>query len=230
MDTTPTETETHPYHHYLFFNVQPEFYRLPAPGQTKLKHEFKNQLEGLNDILITPYATLGLKGGTTFMLWCRSPRPETVTTMLPGLLRTGLGACLTLVQTYFGLVRPSQYSGRTGKPEQVIQNYAERLPYFILYPFTKTHSWHQLAPENRRSIMGQHIKTGLSHPDIRQCLLYSYGLDDQEFLVSYETSTLEEFQDLVIEMRALIGRPYTLSDTPIYTCLYKPLSELVDWL
>jgi chlorite dismutase len=222
--------DTNPYHHYLFFDVQPEFYQLAAPAQTELKREFKTHLEGVNETIITPYAILGLKAGTTFMLWCRSSNPETVTNILPALLRTGLGAHLALTQTYFGIIRASQYSGRTGKPEQVIQNYDERLPYLILYPFTKTHEWYQLSAENRRSIMGQHIKTGLAHPDIRQCLLYSYGLDDQEFLVSYETPTLEEFQDLIIEMRATVGRPYTLSDTPIYTCLHKPLAELMDWL
>ena len=87
-------------------------------------------------------------------------------------------------------MRNSEYSGRTGKPEQVMQNYEDRLPYFILYPFTKTHEWHALDAESRRSIMGQHIKVGIGHPDIRQCLLYSYGVDDQEFIVSYETKTI----------------------------------------
>jgi chlorite dismutase len=219
-----------PYHHYLFFDVRPAFYELAADEPTKLGHEFKAALEHLTGTTVEPYATLGMKAGTTFMLWCRSDRPESVTNQLPGLLRTGLGRHLNLVQTYFGIVRPSQYSGRTGKPEQVIQNYDQRLPYLTLYPFTKTHEWHQLAPDNRRAVMGQHIKTGVSHPEIRQCLLYSYGLDDQEFLVSYEMPTLEEFQDLVIEMRSLIGRPYTLSDTPIYTCLHKPLEQFVEWL
>ncbi len=228
MDAPATDPK--PYHHYLFFNLRSEFYQQAAAEQAKLRQEFKNRLEDLDSIIIETYATLGFKAGSTFMFWCRSEHPEALTNQLPKLLSSGLGRHLKLAQTYFGIVRPSQYSGRTGKPEQVMQNYTDRLPYLILYPFTKTHEWHQLSPDNRRQVMGQHIKTGLAHPEIRQCLLYSYGLDDQEFLVSYETPTLEQFQDLVIEMRSLIGRPYTLSDTPIYTCLYKPLDQFVEWL
>jgi chlorite dismutase len=106
----------------------------------------------------------------------------------------------------------------------------ERLPYLIIYPFTKTTDWYQLDFETRRKMMGAHIKVGVGHPAIRQCLLYSYGVDDHEFIVSYETPTLEEFQDLIIELRSTEVRKYTANDLPIYTCIYKSPEELVEWL
>jgi chlorite dismutase len=221
------------YHHYLFFHVRPGFYELTPVQETKLKSEFRTWIETeikRRELTITPYVTLGFKDELTFMLWCRSDRPETVTEWLPALFRTPMGAHLQLRQTFFGLVLPSHYSGRTGKPEQDMNQFDDRLPYLTLYPFTKTPEWYQLSDDNRRSIMGQHIKTGVQHPEIRQCLLHSTGLDDQEFMVSYEMSSLEEFHRLVVEMRSTVGRPFTLSDTPIYTCLYKPLPELMEWL
>lgn len=222
--------DTHPYHHYLFFSVSKDFYQLTLSEQTVIKDEFKSFISGIDRLIIVPYATLGFKAETTFMLWCRAKDPVGVQNILPELLRTQLGGYLSIRYSYFGIVRNSEYSGRTGKPEQVMQNYEERLPYFILYPFTKTHEWHALDAENRRSMMGQHIKVGIGHPDIRQCLLYSYGVDDYEFVVSYETKTLEEFQDLVIEMRRTLGRKYTLVDTPTFTCIHKTLPELMEWL
>src|SRR4029079_18958238 len=100
-----------------------------------------------------------------------------------------------------GIARPSHYSGRHGRPEQTIQNFDERLPYLVVYPFTKTTQWHQMDFEKRKEIMGQHVKVGLNYPAIRQCLLYSYGIDDYEFVVSHETNDLLHFQDLVIDMR-----------------------------
>jgi len=220
----------HTYQHYLFFEVTPGFYQLPAADQAAAKKAFLKLISDQPAISITPYAAAGFTTNATFMLWCRAGTPDAVQNLLPPLWRTALGAHLRLVQTYFGLVRPSPYSGRTGKPDQDMNQFTDRLPYFILYPFTKTHSWYQLSPENRRSIMGQHIKTGVAHPNIRQCLLYSTGLGNQEFMVSYETASLEEFQDLVMEMRSTIGRPYTLSDTPIYTCIHKSAAQLMDWL
>jgi chlorite dismutase len=225
-----SDMDAYPYHSYLFFNVSNAFYQLPEAEQSKHKRAFLSLLEERHNIQITAYATLGFKADTTYMLWCCGADPTDAQDLLRDIVHTGFGQWLTLSYSYFGIVRPSSYSGRTGKPEQVIQNYAERLPYLILYPFTKTTDWYQLDFENRKSIMGQHIKTGVAHADIRQCLLYSYGIDDHEFLVSYETETLESFQDLIMEMRKTIGRKYTLSDTPIFTCVHKPLKELLEWL
>jgi len=84
--------------------------------------------------------------------------------------------------------------------------------------------------DDRRQIMGEHVKVGTGYEMIRQCLLYSYGIDDYEFVVSYETADLKKFQDLVIDMRHTRSRLYTLTDTPIFTCIYKPLNKLMEWL
>ncbi|HEY4160753.1 MAG TPA: chlorite dismutase family protein [Candidatus Saccharimonadales bacterium] len=218
------------YHSYLFFHVANSYYQQPAAARAKQKAAFQKLLESQKDVSITAYTTLGFKPNTTFMLWAQAGDPAHIQALMHDILGTEFGQWLTLTYSYFGIIRNSTYSGRTGKPEQEIRQYADRKPYLILYPFTKTSDWYLLGFENRKSIMGQHIKTGVAHPDIRQCLLYSYGVDDYEFVVSYETQTLEEFQDLIMEMRETIGRKYTLSDTPMFTCLYKSLAELAEWL
>ena len=218
------------YQCYIFICISNGFYQLPEPERIRQKRDFQKLLVQQKSLSIHAYTTLGLKANTTFMLWCWADSPADIQVFVRDLLYSVFGQWLELTFSYFGIVRESTYSGRTGKPDQVIQNFKERLPYLILYPFSKTTEWYQLDFENRKSIMGQHIKVGVSHAEIRQCLLYSYGLDDYEFLVSYETKSLEDFQDLVIEMRKTFGRKYTLSDTPIYTCLYKQLEELAEWL
>lgn len=218
------------YHSYLFFNVSNEYYQQSETARSKQKQAYQKLLEKQKQLHITPYSTLGFKPDTTFMLWVQASDPSHIQSLVKDMLATEFGQWITLTYSYFGVLRASTYSGRTGKPDQEIRQFTDRKPYLILYPFTKTTDWYLLDFENRKSIMGQHIKTGVAHPDIRQCLLYSYGLDDYEFLVSYETETLEEFQDLVMEMRGTIGRKYTLSDTPIYTCIHKHLAELVEWL
>ena len=222
--------KTGTYHQYFFFDVQKEFYRLPKGKQRTLKDALKSLISKQTAVTTVSYATLGFKVSTTFMLWCQAESPRELQEFLRNIVRNPLGHYLSLTYSYFGIVRNSQYSGRTGKPEQVIQNYDERLPYLILYPFTKTTQWYQLDFEQRKSIMGEHIKTGVGHKDIRQCLLYSYGVDDNEFLLSYETNTLEKFQELIMDMRKTASRIYTLSDTPIFTCIHKPLPELIEWL
>lgn len=218
------------YHGYLFFRVSNAYYQQSNTVREKQKQTLQKLFDTQENVLITPYATLGFKPNTTFMLWVQASDPSHIQSLVRDMLGTTFGQWLTLTYSYFGIIRASTYSGRTGKPDQEIRQFTDRKPYLILYPFTKTTEWYLLDFENRKSIMGQHVKTGLAHPDIRQCLLYSYGIDDYEFLVSYETASLEEFQDLVIEMRGTIGRRYTLSDTPIFTCIYKPLPAFIGWL
>lgn len=232
MSTIPPSEQTlltNRYHHYLFFTLEKSFYEEDSARQEIIKLALKETLER-SSVHVTPYATLGFKAESTLLLWCRAADPSYTQNMLRDLLHTPAGQHITLVRTLFGISKASPYSGRTGKPEQDMTINTDRYKYFTLYPFTKTHEWYQLDPENRKAIMGQHIKTGIEHSSVRQCLLYSYGVDDHEFIVSYEMQTLEEFQEVVVRMRSTIGRTYTKEDTPLFTGIYKPLEELLAWL
>jgi chlorite dismutase len=218
-----------PYHQYLFFDLGSGFHRLRQMERDQLLHDFAAWLAAPPNVSVVTYATLGFKPDTTFMLWARAHDPSAIQTAVRDLLRSQMGEWLTLRQSLFGITRPSQYSRGPQKADQVILA-NERLPYLIIYPFTKTTDWYQLDFETRRQLMGAHIKVGVGHPAIRQCLLYSYGVDDHEFIVSYETPTLEQFQDLIIELRSTEVRKYTANDLPIYTCIYKSPKEPIEWL
>jgi chlorite dismutase len=56
---------------------------------------------------------------------------------------------------------------------------------------------------------------------------YSFGLDDQDFVVAFETNEPSDFLDLVMDLRETEGSAYTVRDTPIFTCVSKPLPELI---
>ena len=48
---------------------------------------------------------------------------------------------------------------------------------------------------------------------------YSFGIDDQEFVVAFETNFPEDFLDLVQQLRETEISMYTLQDTPIFSCV-----------
>lgn len=221
--------DNQPYHHYLFFDLQKEFFLMEEEEQKTIKQEFLQWFQATHEPTVIPYLTQGFKPKSTFVLWCRSDKPETVQKFLSQLWRSQLGQYIKLRQTMFGIIRASQYSRQPQSSDQVIQA-DNRLPYLVIYPFTKTIDWHLLGFETRSALMKAHIKVGLGHPQIRQCLLYSYGVDDQEFIVSYETPSLEEFQDLVIALRSTEVRRYTANDQPTYVCIFKPMPELLEAL
>jgi chlorite dismutase len=70
------------------------------------------------------------------------------------------------------------------------------------------------------------MKLGRRYPMVRQALAYSFGLDDQDFIVAYETDDLPAFGDLVRELRSTESRRSTVRDTPILLGIRRPVDEL----
>ncbi|MFQ5780959.1 MAG: chlorite dismutase family protein, partial [Nitrospiria bacterium] len=57
---------------------------------------------------------------------------------------------------------------------------------------------------------------------------YSFGLDDAEFVVAFESDYPSDFLDLVMALREAEASRFTLRDTPIFTCVRKSLSETLN--
>jgi chlorite dismutase len=59
---------------------------------------------------------------------------------------------------------------------------------------------------------------------------YCFGIDDYEFILSFEAESPEKFQDLMMELRESEASSYTDLDTPIFTCRRRTLTEIVEAL
>jgi chlorite dismutase len=134
---------------------------------------------------------------------------------------------IDLKDSLWGFTRPSQYS--KARSNQEIDPFAEsRRSYLIIYPFSKTTEWYLMSREARQGMMNEHIRIGKQHEDISQLLLYSFGLQNQEFVVVYETDDLAQFSGLVNELRDTEARRFTLRDTPLHTAIYHPAEETLN--
>ncbi len=169
-----------------------------------------------------------MPSGTRFMLHMNAKTPDAIQILVRDLLHTSLGAHLRVAYTLMGLTRASQYNPKA-PPKESTPDTQHR--YLVVYPFTKTIEWHLIPYGERRTIMKAHVDVGRKFSAaISQLLLYSYGIDNHEFIVSYQMDSLVEFQSLVMEMRETESRRHTKSDTPIFTCIHMPLSEALDML
>jgi chlorite dismutase len=134
---------------------------------------------------------------------------------------------IDLKDSLWGFTRPSQYSKARSKQE--VDPFAQtRKRYLIIYPFSKTTEWYLMSREARQGMMNEHIRIGKSYEEIGQLLLYSFGLQNQEFIVVYETDDLARFSDLVNELRDTETRRFTLRDTPLHTAIYRPAEETLN--
>jgi len=128
------------------------------------------------------------------------------------------------VEMLWGLTRPSQYT-KTRSTQEIDPFAAQRKTYLVLYPFVKTVEWYLMSREARQGMMNEHIRIGKQYPEITQLLLYSFGLQDQEFIVVYEMDDLAQFSDLVYELRDSEARRFTERDTPLFTGIYHSAEE-----
>ena len=216
---------------FLFFRLDSSWRRQPAEVRDCQKSEFLRVLKKTqSDVETHSFSTLGLRSDSDFMLWrMTSMGLGCLEDTLSELLCTGVGSYLEVSYAYFGLLRRSTY-GRARTDQDHAEESQDKGTYFVLYPFTKTIEWYLMSREARQGMMNEHIRVGRTYPNISQILLYSTGLGDQEFIVGYETESLSEFQDLVVELRSTEARRHTLQDTPIFTCVKRSPERILDML
>jgi chlorite dismutase len=217
------------YMQFLFYRLDPTWRRLPEEERTCRARELAKHLEAAEGITTYAYNMTGLKAGTDLLLWRHGADLSALQASASALHRTSLGRYLEIAYSYIGLIRPSTYVRRQNPQEQAALS-RERGTYLVIYPFTKTTDWYLLSQATRQGMMNEHIKIGHEYEHIRQILVHSFGMDDQEFIVSYETEDLLDFQSLVMALRNTDGRIYTLRDTPIFTCVHRPLREALELL
>ena len=71
-----------------------------------------------------------------------------------------------------------------------------------------------LPLKRRQEVMDVHIALGHKYPSVKINTSYSFGLDDQDFVVSFESDHPEDFLDLVMDLRETESSLYTVRDTP----------------
>jgi chlorite dismutase len=215
---------------YLFLRVDPQWRRLDASARAAGRAQFADTIAAATPSITThAYSTLGLKSAAQLLLWWRAADAVTVQDTLGELLATGLGRYCEIAHSLWGLTRPSIYTKRRTTQEHAIDE-ETRLRYLVVYPFTKTIEWYLMSRDARQGMMNEHMRIGHDFGDVRQVLLYTTGLDDHEFIVAYETETLERHQDLVIALRSTEARRYTLRDTPIFTAVHRPIGDALALL
>src|SRR3989441_7910952 len=217
---------------YAFYKLDLAWRRLTAERQASAKLEFGETLERYNGrLLLRPYGLVGIRGDTDFLLWQVAEDLDALVELQTALNRTDLGAYLSIPYSYLAMTRRSIYefpADPNHEQRLVIQPSAAK--YLFVYPFIKTRPWYALPKPERQRMMDEHVRVGRKYPAIRLNTTYSYGLDDQEFIVAFEGDNPGEFLDLVMELRESEASSYTLRDTPTFTCVQMSLWDMLDTL
>lgn len=217
---------------FLFLKVLPAWRQLGEDEQRAEKSEFVAAIKQFHGrLLLRPYSLMGTRGDCDLMLWQVAEDLETLQAVETAVFSTRLGAYFTIPYSYLGVTKRSIYqfpSLAEGEDRTVIS--PSDSPYLFVYPFIKRRDWYSLPFERRQEAMNQHVSIGRKYPSIRINTTYSFGLDDQEFIVAFEGDDPGTFVDLVMELRETEASAYTEQDVPVFTCLQMSLWEALDAL
>lgn len=232
QQTTEEQQLPAQYINYVFFKLDPEWRRLPEDERERGKREFAEAAEKhAGEMLLRPYSLMGLRADADFMLWKIGYDLDEFEALSTALAKTGLGKYLRLAYSYFGLSRRSIY---VNEQTPDFENKRYIIPgegnYLFVYPFVKTRSWYRLPMDERQRMMNEHMQIGRKHYPVKNNTAYCFGIDDYEFILSFEAESPEKFQDLMMELRESEASSYTELDTPIFTCRRRPLEEVLDAL
>ena len=213
----------------LALGLDPAWRRLPEAERCEGAMAFCRAVERAQRVTTFTYSMIGLRPGTDLLLWRLAGSLGDLEEAAAAALRAGLGSHLTVTESLLGIIQPSQYVKKPTVQEQSLFT-GERSRYLIVYPFTKSTEWYLLSQAARQGIMNEHMRVGHEYAQVRQLLAYSFGIDDQDFVVAYETDDLVAFSNLVRDLRGTESRRSTVRDTPILTCVHRPLPEILTLL
>jgi chlorite dismutase len=218
------------------FKLDPAWRRLSEAERQKGKTEFQDVIEHFQQkFIVLCYSLVGIRADSDFFLWCVSYDLEDFEDMTAQLLNTGLGKYLSRPYSYLSMTRRSIYVHEHSKEDP--SGEGSRLfitpgpsKYVFMYPFIKSRAWYGLNERARQEAMNEHIKTGHKYQSVRINTTYSYGLDDQEFVLAFESDEPKDFLDLMMELRETRASAFTIKDTPTFTGIHRHIREIVDLL
>jgi len=217
------------YVRFAFYKVDREWRRLSADEREEAIAEVENVVNRYAEgMMIRPFSTVGTRADTDLMLWTASHELSSVQELQRDLGRTRLGLLSETSHSFLAMTRRSTYLDDHQHPGQErLHVKPSKARYLFVYPFVKTREWYLLSKDERQRVMDEHIAIGHKYPGVKINTTYSFGLDDQDFVVAFETNEPADFLDLVMDLRETEGSLFTVRDTPIFTCVAKPIRNVL---
>jgi chlorite dismutase len=211
---------------FTFLKVDPAWRRLPREEREAHKREFEAACANFaEDRFLRAYSLVGTRGDADLMLWTAAPGLPDIHEFHVVLGQSGLMGWADTPYSYLAMTKESEYS-----EEERLEVRAGKHKYLFVYPFEKKREWYRLPAEERMRIMREHIAIGRRYPQISINTTYSFGLDDQEFVVAFDTDDAGAFLDLVQRLRTTEASSFTLRDTPSFTCIATSVERALNAL
>ena len=219
---------------FSLYKLDAAWHHLPEEDKARGRDEWCNvvrEFQGGGTVVV-PYSCVGLRADHDILLWRIDYKLERLQQMQTALFGTLLGKYLRPSLSFLSMSKRSVYVDKINPEHEEERMYIApgRGKYIFVYPFVKSREWYLLHPATRQGIMDEHIQIGVKYPSVKLNTTYSFGLDDQDFVVAFEGDHPDDFLDLVMELRETDGSKYTVRDTPIITGILGTIEDVAATL
>lgn len=218
---------------FAFFKISPEWRRLSINERREHKEEAVRVIHRWNneDMRMLTYSTAGLRCDTDIMLWRICYSLDCLSSAHTDFIKTPLGGYMQESYSFLGMTKRSQYLiGKEHDHHHALRDYIKPggTRYLTIYPFTKNREWYLRAFEDRQRIVSEQIKAAGEFSRIRMNTVYSFGLDDNEFVIALETDHPEDLVDMAMRLREVENSVFIAKDVPRLTAIKVTPEEMLD--
>ena len=183
-------------------------------------------------LMIHSYSTVGLRTSADFLIWRIGTDLDPMQEMTGRLNQTEMAKYVEPTHSLLSMTKRSMYierdcSDHTEDRTHIVPGQSE---YLFVCPLQRTREWYSRPQEQRHEMMEENLRIGSKYRSVKLHTTYSFGLDDQEFVVAFETNKPADFLDFFQELRETKASCFTLRDTPMFTCRKRNLAECLDAL
>ena len=222
-------TEARNYVKYTFLKVDPAWRRRSAQERAADKAEFAVACNEFGTShYLRAYSLVGTRGDCDLLVRSIASSLDPIHELHVLMNQSGLMRWADVPYSYLAMTKESPYSDQPDQPLAPREGADSK--YLIVYPMWKKREWYGLSAEERMAVMREHIAVARRFTGIETNTAYSFGLDDQEFVVAFDADDPSEFLDLVQELRSTESSAYTASETPIFTCIRSTVERALDAL
>lgn len=216
---------------YVALALPGEWRRLPEARRAAQKQEFAEAV-GACGVAAHAYSLVGTRPDADVLLWLVADDLEAIQRAESRLAATQLWAWALRPHAYLAARRRSPYVAAhehagSEQARPAAGPVGDRR-HLVVYPMTKKRAWYALPHQERTRIMAAHFAVGHRYPQIRIHTGYSFGIDDHEFVVAFETDDVREFLALVADLRETESSAYTERETPIFVGTAMTIANALD--
>lgn len=226
METKKPQTNI--YASFLFVRLKTEFRLLVSNEKIAAKQEFENMIGSCQEkIFIRTYFLTGLKSNCDILFWRMSEDLQFLQELCSRSFSSGIGKYFEPVNSYIGMYKMPDSSEDLFS---YMQSNFGIYKYLLVHPLIKNQTWYEMTHQEREALMSERDSALSKYPDIKENFFYSYGIDDQDIVVTRESKNIEQLIEATKELKKQRIKNFTASDRPVYLAIGRDLRDILDGL